>query len=143
MLNKIKNLKLNIRQHVLLVIFGCCLFTFLVMISVSFHSFLDIRESVRGEGDILSKRLADSLGNFSETSIKERLAENAELRALYIDRELAVIGDDVKFLSNSISNILKSPERYNPRKVPELQEIEDIFANEPYITYTRHSFGRE
>lgn len=136
MLNKIKNLKLNIRQHVLLVIFGCCLFTFLVMISVSFHSFLDIRESVRGEGDILSKRLADSLGNFSETSIKERLAENAELRALYIDRELAVIGDDVKFLSNSISNILKSPERYNPRKVPELQEIEDIFANEPYITYT-------
>ena len=136
MFSKLKNLKLNIRQHVLLVIFGCCLFTFLVMIAVSFHSFLDIRDAVGGEGDLLSKRLSDSLGQFSEASIKERLAENAELRALYIDRELAVIGDDVKFLSNSISNILKSPERYNPRKVPELQEIEDIFASEPYITYT-------
>lgn len=70
MLNKIKNLKLNIRQHVLLLIFGCCLFTFLVITAVSFHSFLDIRESVRGESNLLNKRLSDSLGNFSEASIK-------------------------------------------------------------------------
>ena len=136
MLNKIKNLKLNIRQRVLILIFGCCLFTFLVMIAVSFHSFTDIRDAVRGEGDILNKRLADSLDKFSETSIKKRLVENAELRALYIDRELAVIGDNVRFLSTDISYILKSPERYSPRKVAELQEIEDIFAGEPYITYS-------
>lgn len=136
MLYKLKNLKLNIRQRVLLLIFGCCLFTFLVMIAVSFHSFLDIRDSVGGEGDFLNKRLADSLGQFSETSIKERLAENAELRALYIDRELAGIGDDVKVLANSMSNILQSPERYNPRKVAELQELTDIYASEPYMVYS-------
>lgn len=103
MLNKLKNLKLNIRQRVLFLIFGCCLFTFLVMIAVSFRSFLDIQDAVRGESNILSKNLSDSLGKFSETSIKKRLAENAELRALYIDRELSVIGEDVKFLSDALS----------------------------------------
>ena len=72
-------------------------------------------------------KISDSLGDFSETSIKERLAENAELRALYIDRELSVIGEDVKFLSNSISSILKSPEQYNPRKIAEIREQEDFF----------------
>lgn len=117
MLNKLKNLKLNIRQRVLLLVFGCCLFTFLVMITVSFHSFLDIRDAVGDEGDLLNKRLADSLGQFSEENIKERLSENAELRALHIDNELAGIGYDVRFLSNTISNILQSPDQYNPRKV--------------------------
>ena len=147
MLNKLKNLKLNIRQHVLLLMFGCCLFTFLVITAVSFHSFLDIRDAVRGEGDLLSKRLSDSLGNFSEASIKKRLAENAELRALYIDRELDVIGDNVRFFSTGISNILQSPERYNLRKVADLQEIEDIYAGEPYIMYSpellRQGIGTE
>ena len=136
MYGKLKKMRLNIRQHVLLVIFGCCLFTFLAMVTVSFHSFLDIRNAVREQGVFLSERISDSLGNFSETSIKKRLAENAELRALYIDRELSVIGDNVTFLSNSISNILKSPERYNPRKIPELRELEDIYAGEPYIMYS-------
>ena len=82
---------------------------------------------------MLNARLSDSLGQFSESSIEERLAENAELRALYIDRELSVIGEDVRFLSNTLSNILKSPEQYNPRKVAELREIEDVYAGEPYI----------
>jgi len=136
MLNKIKNLKLNIRQHVLLLIFGCCLFTFLAMISVSFHSFLDIRGTVGDEGDLLNKQLTDSFGQFSEKSIKERLSENAELRALYIDNELAGIGDDVRVLANSISNILQSPGRYNPRKVASLQELADIYAGKPYMMYS-------
>lgn len=136
MLNKLKNLKLNIRQRVLLLIFGCCLFTFLVMMTVSFHSFLDIQDSVRAESNTLNKNLSNSLSNFSEISIKKRLAENAELRALYIDRELAVIGENVKFLSDTLSNILQSPEQYKPRKVLELGELADIFASEPYITYS-------
>jgi len=136
MLNKLKNLKLNIRQRVLLLIFGCCLFTFLVMIAVSFRSFLDIQDAVRGESNILSKNLSDSLGKFSETSIKKRLAENAELRALYIDRELSVIGEDVKFLSDALSNILKSPEQYNPRKVLELRELENVYSGNPYMMYS-------
>lgn len=136
MFSKLKNLKLNISQHVLLLIFGCCLFTFLMIIAVSFHSFLDIQAAVRGESNMLNARLSDSLGQFSESSIEERLAENAELRALYIDRELSVIGEDVRFLSNTLSNILKSPEQYNPRKVAELRELEDIYAGEPYIMYS-------
>ena len=127
MLNKFRNLKLNIRQHVLLLIFGCCLFTFLVIIAVAFYTFLDIQKAVREESNILDDKLSDSLGNFSETSIKERLAQNAELRALYIDRELSVIGEDVKILSNSISSILKSPEQYNSRKIAEIREQEDFF----------------
>lgn len=141
MLSKLKNLKLNISQHVLLLIFGCCLFTFLMIIAVSFHSFIDIQAAVRGESNLLNARLSDSLGQFSESSIiEERLAENAELRALYIDRELSVIGEDVRFLSNTLSNILKSPEQYNPRKVAELRELEDIYAGEPYIMYSPKLF---
>ena len=124
MLNKLKNLKLNIRQHVLLLIFGCCLFTFLVMITVSFNSFLDILNAVREESNILDNKLSDSLSDFSKTSIKKRLAENAELRALYIDRELTIIGEDVDFLAYVMSNIMKSPEQYNYRKlmIPTLPE---------------------
>lgn len=70
MYGKLKKMRLNIRQHVLLLIFGCCLFTFLAMVTVSFHSFLDIRNAVREQGIFLSERVSDSLGNFSETSIK-------------------------------------------------------------------------
>jgi len=136
MLNKLKNLKLNIRQHVLLLIFSCCLFTFLVIIAVAFYTFLNIQEAVRDESSILENKLSDSLGNFSETSIKERLEENAELRALYIDRELTIIGEDVDFLADVMSNIMKSPEQYNPHKVTELQELEDIYAGKPYLMYS-------
>ena len=91
MFNKLKNLKLNIRQRVLFLIFGCCLFTFLVMMTVSFHSFLDIQDSVRAESNTLNKNL---------------------------------------------SNILQSPEKFNPHKLANLRDLENIFIGEPYITYS-------
>lgn len=63
MLNKFRNLKLNIRQHVLLLIFGCCLFTFLVIIAVAFYTFLDIQKVVRDKSDIMEIKISDSLGS--------------------------------------------------------------------------------
>ena len=130
------NTNSNIRQHVLLLIFGCCLFTFLVIIAVAFYTFLNIQDTVRDKSDILEKNLSYSLGNFSESSIEERLAENVELRALYIDRELTIIGEDVDFLADVMSNIMKSPEQYNYQKVAELRELDDIYAGKPYLMYS-------
>ena len=132
----LRNLKLNIRQRVLLLIFGCCMFTFLAMVVVAVHTFQNIREVVGEQETVLEQRLTSSLAAFSEDSIEKRLAENADLRALYIDRELAVVKEDVEFLSNSISRILTSPEKYEPRSIANLQSQADIVSGVPYLRYS-------
>ena len=64
------------------------------------------------------------------------MAENADLRALYIDNELSKVKEDVEFLAKSMSNILKTPERYNPRTIINTQDRTDIFSGEPYVKYS-------
>lgn len=132
----LRKLKLNIRQRVLLLIFGCCMFTFLAMGVVAVHTFQNIRGVVDEQENVLGERLTSSLGNFSEDSIQKRLAENADLRALYIDRELAVVKEDVEILSNSISRILTSPEKYDPRTIANTQNQADIVSGVPYVRYS-------
>lgn len=136
MLNKLKNLKLNIQQHVLILIFGCCFLIFLVMAFVSVSTFLDIQNAVWEQGEALDERLSETLGTVTEENTEERLAENADLRALYIDHELSVVKEDVEFLAESMSHILQTPEQYNPRTIINTQDRTDIFSGEIYVKYS-------
>ena len=136
MWNKLKNLKLNIQQHVLIQIFGCCLLIFFVMALISVSTFLDIQEAVWEQGDVLDERLSKNLSTLAENNTEERLAENADLRALYIDNELSKVKEDVEFLAKSMSKILQTPELYNPRTIIDTQERTDIFSGEPYVKYS-------
>lgn len=136
MWNKLKNLKLNIQQHVLIQIFGCCLLIFFVMALISVSTFLDIQDAIWEQGDVLDERLSKNLSTLAENNTEERLAENADLRALYIDNELSKVKEDVEFLAKSMSNILKTPERYNPRTIINTQDRTDIFSGEPYVKYS-------
>lgn len=136
MWNKLKNLKLNIQQHVLIQIFGCCLLIFFVMALISVSAFLDIQKTVWEQGNVLDERLSKDLSALAENNAEERLAENADLRALYIDRELAAVKEDVEFLSKSMTQILQTPERYTPRAIINAQEQTDIFLGEPYVKYS-------
>ena len=136
MLEKLKHMKLNIRERVLIVLLACSLAAFLGLGALSLHTLYHVEDSVLEQEQSMGERLSEKLGAFAEENSKSRLKEAAEMKALVIDRELAATGRNVALLADTMSLILKNQENYRPRSLVNSREQADISSGVPYVHYS-------
>ena len=60
----------------------------------------------------------------------------AQSKALHLDRELYMVGEDVEFMADTFSRILKNKENYRPRTLPNTRDVPDIVSGQPYVHYS-------
>ena len=133
MLDKIKHKKINIRRRVLLTLLVCVLVSFLGLGALFLHTLGNVGDSVLEQEGIMAEKLSYRVGDFSGTTIKNRLKDTAEMKALAIDRELYATARNVEMLAANMSMILQHPEKYKPRELPNTREQEDILSGVPYV----------
>ena len=64
-----------------------------------------------------------------------------------MDREFHIVGEDVEYMSDSMSRILSSPGDYLPRILPDTRSEPDILSGTPYVHYSpelmRQGIGKD
>ena len=129
-------MKLNIKNRVLLWGLFSSLLTFLLAGAIYFYSMSDTKDAFAKQAVALGDVVAESVGQTSEENVRERLLASAILKARYIDRELALIGEDVEYLADRMSMILASPGQYPPRTLQSTRDDVSILSGMPYIHYS-------
>ena len=129
-------MKLSIRVKVLLLAIIAVVSTLLAIGLVSLYGLNYVQNAVTEQENHMSNYLSENMSGYAEEYSKARLKDVAKVKAQYLDRELIIIGEDVEFMSDTMTKILSSPQYYNPRQLPNTRQDIDIFSNEPYIHYS-------
>ncbi len=87
--------KLSIRGRVSLLVLSSVMVAVLTVGAVAFYGLRSAMESMTEQENVLDAFLTESMAGYAEKYAKERLRKTAEVKARYIDRELAMIGEDV------------------------------------------------
>ena len=142
--------KLSIRGRVSLLVLSSVMVAVLTVGAVAFYGLRSALDSMTEQENILDVFLTESMAGYAEKYAKDRLRKVAEVKARYIDRELAMAGEDVvrdavigtdgiSFVLDGKGRVLFSSEKKGilaadesggsiKKKFAEL-EIEDTFEN--------------
>ncbi|MBR3456672.1 MAG: hypothetical protein IKH16_00725, partial [Selenomonadaceae bacterium] len=140
-------MKLSIRGRVLLLVLSVVLATLFAVGMVSFYSFYALKKAALEQERVLKEFLSESMGRYAEEYAKARLREVTETKATHLDREFHIVGEDVEYMSDSMSRILSSPGDYLPRILPDTRSEPDILSGTPYVHYSpelmRQGIGKD
>ncbi len=140
-------MKLSIRGRVLLLVLSGVLATLFAVGMVSFYSFYVSKKAASEQERAMGEFLSESMGGYAEEYAKARLKEVTEAKARHLDREFYIIGEDVEYMSDSMSRILSSPGNYLPRVLPDTRGGPDILSGTPYVHYSpelmRQGIGKD
>lgn len=87
--------KLSVRGRVSLLVLSSVMVAVLTVGAVAFYGLRSAMESMTEQENVLDTFLTESMGGYAEKYAKERLRNTAEVKARYIDREVAMVGEDV------------------------------------------------
>ena len=104
--------------------------------AIFLFSMADTRETLVRQEAVLGDGVAESVGHLSERNAKERLRESATLTARHIDREIAIIGEDVEYMADRMTMLLSAPEHHFPRALPSTRDNASLLSGMPYIHYS-------
>ena len=82
--------KLSIRGRVSLLVLSSVMVAVLTVGAVAFYGLRSAMESMTEQENVLDAFLTESMAGYAEKYAKERLRKTAEVKARYIDRELAM-----------------------------------------------------
>ncbi len=127
-------MKLNIHKKVLILVIGTGLITFVVLSVFAYYS----RSIARNDLAEMSVELGDMSAKYTTELLLKRLegtlGELTEARAQYIDREMSITREDAEILANEMSEILKHPENFSPKTLPDPRTA-TVKVGEPYLIY--------
>lgn len=87
--------KLSIRGRVSLLVLSSVMVAVLTVGAVAFYGLRSALDSMTEQENVLDAFLTESMAGYAEKYAKDRLRKVAEVKARYIDRELAMAGEDV------------------------------------------------
>ena len=129
-------MKWSIRGRMMLLSFAGVVAVLLAVGTVAFYGLYAAQSSMREQENSLSAYLTESMEGYAEKYAKERLREVAESKAMHLDRELYIVGEDVEFMADTFSRILKNKENYRPRTLPNTRDVPNLVSGQPYIHYS-------
>ena len=129
-------MKRSIRGRMMLLSFAGVFAVLLAVGIVALYGLYAAQSSMREQEESLCSYMTESMEGYAEKYAKERLREVAQSKALHLDRELYMVGEDVEFMSDTLSRILKNKENYRPRKLPDTRSEPNIVSGQPYIHYS-------
>ena len=124
--------KLNIRGKLRFVVSVGSATAFLLFALLSLSAVLQIYLTIDDGSQELSDNMANYAENFTLNAEQKRLEEVARTRAEIIYQEISFVQDDVNYLSDRVSEILKNPQNYPPRILP-ISNYEKVTSKTPYI----------
>ena len=128
-------MKMSIRTRILLLVLSSVAAALLVVGGISLYALFDAQRAMTEQGNEAANRLAESMGSRAEHDAKQRLREVTETRAQHIDRELALVGEDVEYMSIRMTQLLQRPWLQRPRELPVVSMDEETLSGRTYIHY--------
>ena len=129
-------MKWSIRGRMMLLSFAGVFAVLLAVGIVALYGLYAVQSSMREQEERLSSYMTESMEGYAEKHAKDRLREVAQSKALHLDRELYMVGEDVEFMADTLSRILKNKENYRPRTLPNTRDVPDIVSGQPYVHYS-------
>ena len=129
-------MKWSIRGRMILLSFAGVFAVLLAVGIVALYGLYAAQSSMREQEERLSSYMTESMEGYAEKYAKERLREVAQSKALHLDRELYMVGEDVEFMADTLSRILKNKENYRPRTLPNTRDVPNIVSGQPYVHYS-------
>ena len=127
-------MKLNIHEKVLILVLGMGLTTFIALGIFSYLGIKVVQKDMKTMTAELGERSAEFTDELSIAQHKATLAELAEAKAQFIDREMSTAREDVEILSEAMSYIISHPNNYLPKTLPD-PRTDPVHNAEPYIIY--------
>ena len=128
--NRLRNM--TIRQRMILLSFANIFMTFLMMSLVYLVGILAVWNLVDNHGREWSTRIAEYVKENSDKQRELHLQRITAEAASDMDMCLSSIADDAKCLAVAMSRILKAPQNYAPRNLPDIHR-EKIPMNTVYL----------
>ena len=127
-------MKLNIHKKVLMLVLGAGLTTFLVLSIFSYFG----KNLVQRDMADMSVELGEKSAGYTDAlvvdQLKKTFGELAEVKAQFIDWEMAVLRDDATILADAVTEIFSHPENYLPKDLPD-PRTDQIKNTELYKLY--------
>ena len=128
------NMKLHHRIFLLLLAVG--LASFLIAGVVSLAGMYSISSNIDKTGALLADNTASFTERFAEEQVKQRLSAEADGKAKLVNNEMENTLDDARYLAEGVTRILKNPQRYNLRSLPEARN-NAIASGQAYVNFSR------
>ena len=129
-------LKLSIRCRVLLLLMVSVFAVLLAVGAVAFYGLHNSKSAMTRQSENMGGFLAESMGNQMAKQTKARLQEVTIAKAQHLERELHIVGEDLKYMAEAMQIIMTSPEHYRSRTLPDTRQEPDILSGTPYIHYS-------
>ena len=132
-------MKWNIRKRLLVLVLAAGILSFLAMSGLSFYGMSLVRDEIQNMGVSLGKAGANFTENLVSYHLKKTLNEMAISRAELIERETDIIRQNVKIISNVMTQIATHPENYKPLWIRDPRN-DPVKNFQPYVIYSPETF---
>ena len=126
----------GIRRQVLFLVLACGLSTFLATLMLFGYFLYGLQDALEAESRGIEEVVAESVSDLAGKHTRAWLRSTAENEAAHMGRVLAVNSDDVEFLADSMTMLMKSRDKYGMRQIVNARDMEDIAAGTPYLHYS-------
>ena len=123
----------GIRRQVLFLVLVCGLSTFLATLMLFGYFLYGLQDALEAESRDIENVVAESVSDLVGKHTRAWLRTTAENEAAHMGRVLAVNSDDVEFLADSMTMLMKSRDKYGMRQIVNARDMEDIAAGTPYL----------
>lgn len=111
-------MKLDIKKRLFMLMLLGSLLSFLFLGSSLFYGLYGVWDSFNAKKEEATVVVTDYNRDFAKEQTQETMDRSVELKSETVSFEVNAIKEDVKYLSNEVSEILKSPQNYEPKKLP-------------------------
>ena len=127
--------KMNLGRKIFLLVLAAGMAAFLLMGAVTLAGMYMINDKIDNVGELVSESTAGFTERFAEDQIKDRLSTQATERSELIQYELDTAIDDVVYMADVMTRILKNPQYYQPRSLPDPHEAA-IASGQAYLNFS-------
>ncbi|MBQ1779563.1 MAG: hypothetical protein IIZ93_15525, partial [Acidaminococcaceae bacterium] len=133
---KLEKQNMSLRHRIFLLLLAVGLASFIIAGAVSLAGMYAIRENIDKTGALLADNTASFTENFAEMQVKRRLSADAAATAKLIRHEMKTTMDDARYIAELMSKMLKHPELYHPRRLPD-PHTDVIPSGKAYVNFSR------
>lgn len=133
---KIKKQNMSLGHKIFLLLLTVGLVSFILAVAVSLAGMYAVLNDIEKTGAMLADNTSSFTESFAEEQVKKRLSSEAAGKAQLIRNEMKSTLDDVRYIADRMTKMLKHPELYNPRSLPNPQ-YDAIPSGKAYINFSR------
>ena len=133
---KLEKQNMSLRHRIFLLLLAVGLASFIIAGAVSLAGMYAIRENIDKTGALLADNTASFTETFAEEQVKRRLSSDAAATAKLIRHEMKTTMDDACYIADRMSKMLKNPELYHPRRLPD-PHYDVISSGKAYVNFSR------